>query len=326
MNEINAQIAIVDSDLNQLQGILRDATGSLSSTVLSVESDTSSQRNALKALIQELMEATSVEKKKSVDEESSIKRFASMSAETVDGLFNQLKAVRSASLVLSKNFSGINEDFKEVMSYLVDINEINSQTNLLALNAAIEAARAGEAGRGFSVVADEVRALSVRTEEFNQRIKQKIEATEAKITDSMTSLEAATNIDLDESQAAKTSLEELWQDLGNMHQLVVGQTSHIEDLSYRIQQLVMEGILSLQFEDIARQLIEHINQRVETINTFVESLLGGYLEFSETHDKEICLELRESLVGKFSAAKAELDTLSKAVHQTNMDQGDVDLF
>ena len=326
MGEVNKQISIVDSDLNQLQGILCDATGSLSSTVLSVESDTSNQRHALESLIKELMSATSIERKTSQEEESSIKRLATIANSTVVNLLEQLREIRAASVVLSDNFSGINQDFREVMSYLGDINDINSQTNLLALNAAIEAARAGEAGRGFSVVADEVRALSVRTEEFNQRIKQKIEATESKITDSMKSLEAATNINLEECNEAKSSMDKLWAELSDMHSLVVNQSEHIEDLSHRIEKLVMEGILSLQFEDIARQLIEHINQRVITVNKFVESLLGGYLEFNQTQGQQQQHELRETLVTEFNSAKSELANIAKAVQQTSMDQGDVDLF
>jgi methyl-accepting chemotaxis protein len=325
-NEINQQITTVDSDLKQLQGILGDATGSLSDTVLNVENDTSSQRAALESLINELMEATSIERQATQNEESSIKRYANIANTTVCDLLEQFNEIHAASLILSENFSGINQDFKEIISYLGDINDINSQTNLLALNAAIEAARAGEAGRGFSVVADEVRALSQRTDEFNHRIKQKIEETEKKIATSLSSLSAATSLDVDESKEAKAAMDNLWDELRDMHKLVNNQSNHIEELSHRIQKLVMEGILSLQFEDIALQLIEHIKQRIMTIDKFVNRLMHGYMDYNQKQDANLRLQLEGPLANEFETIKTELNSIAKAVKQTNMSQGDVDLF
>lgn len=326
INEIDQQITVVDSDLNQLQGILGEATGSLSSTVLNVESDTINQRQALETLITKLLDATSLEKEAAEKEASSIQRYSDIADKTVSDLLEQLSGVHKASLVLSENFSGINTDFKEIMTYLNDINDINSQTNLLALNAAIEAARAGEAGRGFSVVADEVRALSVRTDDFSQRIKQKIEATETKITHSVSSLESVINIDLVKSNESKESMAHLENDLSNMHELVVTQSNHIEDLSHRIQKLVREGILSLQFEDISRQLIEHINQRITMLNKHINSLLGGYIAYNNTQNEQSRDEIHLSLQQELEEAKQELSNIAKAVQQTGMDQGSVDLF
>ncbi len=325
-SEIDSQINLVDSDLKQLQSILCDATGALSTTVLNVDSDTGNQRQALESLINELMEATSVEKKASLDEESSIRRYSTTANETVSSLLGQLKQIHTDSITLSENFQGITSDFDEIMSYLGNINDINSQTNLLALNAAIEAARAGDAGRGFSVVADEVRALSIRTEEFNQQIKQKIESTESKITHSMSSLASATSIDTEESEAAKQKMNALWGELSGMHSLVINQSGHIEALSQRINTLVMEGMLSLQFEDIARQLIEHINERVVTINKLVDDSLEGYIAVGEAKGDQARKESYTALESRFNTAKDELNNIAKAVNQTNMDQGDVDLF
>lgn len=324
--EVDQQMVIVNNDLQQLKDILCDATGALSGTVMNVEKDVSNNREALKLLIEALMDATNMEGQAFREEDTGIKRYSAMANQSVSDLIDRVSAVQNASQPLKESFNQMNDDFNEILVYLSDMNDINSQTNLLALNAAIEAARAGEAGRGFSVVADEVRSLSIKTDEFNQRIRSKIESTEEKLKKSNQYLSNATNIDLEESIAARDAMGDLGQELSGMHGTVMRQAEHVEQLSRQIKELVMEGILSLQFEDIARQLIDHIDHRMITMNSFVENLMHTYAQLVDANSQDSQENIKAALQQAFETGRNELNSLSKSVQQKDMGQGVVDLF
>lgn len=144
---------------------------------------------------------------------------------TISAIGAMAKNVNTASEVVNR----LQDESDRIGSVIDVIGSIAEQTNLLALNAAIEAARAGEQGRGFAVVADEVRTLASRTQESTQEINQMIERLQSGVKEASSVMESS-RADTENTleQAGKTG--ESLQNIATAVSGITSMTNQISDL------------------------------------------------------------------------------------------------
>jgi methyl-accepting chemotaxis protein len=169
----------------------------------------------------------------------------------------------------------INEDTGSIKKVVDEIEFIAGQTNLLALNAAIEAARAGEHGRGFAIVADEVRKLSDRSDAAAEEIRKLITKIEADTKEINMSTQKSLSRNFSVSSESASVVEEAMQVIDRTIEAVKSQLLHLTRETESLTSDISSIVISMQFQDITRQRIEHVVEPLLSFKNELEGLLRG---------------------------------------------------
>lgn len=259
VESLRGQVSEIHANAGQLASAAEElsiVTGETSQGVRRQQSETeqvATAINEMSATVQEVAShaETAAAAARSADSETvQGKKVVTQTIESIDSLAHEIE---QAADVIHK----LQAESDKIGTVMDVIHGIAEQTNLLALNAAIEAARAGEQGRGFAVVADEVRVLASRTQQSTQEIQQMIERLQSGSTEAVRAmLESKNRAQASVEQAAKAgaSLESITQAVANISEMNTQIASAVEEQT---------------------AVAEEINKNISTISQIADQTSGG---------------------------------------------------
>lgn len=223
-------------------------------------SDLTSRFNSI---VEKLEVANSLSQQQSVQGQSfDVIDFISSCEDALRCVLETLKTTMENRDSLLREVHGLLAYIDELKGMASSVSKIAAQTNLLALNAAIEAARAGEMGRGFSIVADEVRALSSKSGETGELINKTVRVISEAITKTFRNAEEIVKGDDQGASDSRSKINEVLDQFRRVADSMERSSEILRTCNKEIQFDVASSIVHFQFQDRISQILSHVQSNI----------------------------------------------------------------
>jgi len=211
----------------------------------------------------------------------SLKDFIRVSDERLTKMADEVVRVADLSVKMVQELDGVQKRTQAIDGFLQDVEKLADQTSLLALNADIEAARVGEHGRGFSVVANEIRRLSNRSHEFSDRIRSHLKEVRVGLNKTYGDMRLLSAADVEHALQLKDEVLQLTRSLETKNREVADTVSSINAISKEISQDVQNVVISLQFHDITSQQLNSMFSPMDDLRRVLFHLMQETLKLDK---------------------------------------------
>jgi methyl-accepting chemotaxis protein len=181
-----------------------------------------------------------------------------------------LKSAMAGKAAMLEKIRSLEQFITDLKGMAAEVAQIASQTNLLAINASIEAARAGEMGRGFGVVAREVRMLSNMSGETGKRIAERVNLISNAIVTTSNAAGESMERDRVSTTASEAAIASVLAGFKEVTDALVQSSNLLKEESIGIKAEVGEALVQLQFQDRVSQIMSHVKRNIERFPEFLQ--------------------------------------------------------